>query len=135
MARKTLCTPERTKRIADIIRAGNYAEIAARVGGISEATYYNWINRGESGEEPYVEFLESIKAAEAESEARNIALIQRSAQNGTWQAAAWFLERKHGTRWGRRQAVEVSGNTSITLSGLAEMLRDEDEPQDETQDV
>jgi len=130
MARKTLCTPERTKRISDFIRAGNYAEVACRVGGISEATYYNWLKRGDSGESPYTEFLEAIKEAEAEAEARNIALIQRAAQNGTWQAAAWYLERKHGKRWGRKSEVEVSGDGAITLSGLADLLRGDDEASD-----
>lgn len=130
MARKTLCTPERIKRIADYIRAGNYAEVASRVGGISEATYYNWLKRGEAGEKPYVEFLEAVKEAEAEAEARNIALIQRAAQNGTWQAAAWYLERKHGKRWRRSSEVEVSGDGAITLSGLAELLRGDDDATD-----
>jgi len=35
-------------------------------------------------------------------------VIQRVAENGVWQAAAWRLERKYPDKWGRRR-VEVTG--------------------------
>ena len=31
----------------------------------------------------------------------------------TWQAAAWYLERKHPDRWGRRERVDVNQSTEI----------------------
>ena len=55
------------------------------------------------------QFREAVQNARAEAEARNVALIQRAANEGTWQAAAWFLERTAHARWGRRASVEVSG--------------------------
>ena len=35
--------------------------------------------------------------------ARNVALIMKAAQGGTWQAAAWWLERRHPTDWSTGQ--------------------------------
>jgi hypothetical protein len=40
---------------------------------------------------------------------RNIGIIQTAAQNGTWQAAAWYLERTNPKKWGRHDTVEVTG--------------------------
>ena len=33
-----------------------------------------------------------------------MALIQRAANNGTWQAAAWWLERRRPGRWALRSS-------------------------------
>jgi hypothetical protein len=48
----------------------------------------------------------------AEAEVRDVTAIDNAAQQGTWQAAAWKLERKHHSRWGRKVAVtdEQGGN-------------------------
>lgn len=125
-----MCTPERIERIADAIRAGNYAQVAARYGGIGESTYYEWLRRGGEGEAPFVEFMEAVKEAEAQAEVRNMALIQQAAQGGTWQAAAWYLERRYPARYGRRDRMEHSGPDGgpITLQAIAELMgADEDE--------
>lgn len=129
MGRKTRCTPEMTKRVADAIRGGNYASVAAAYAGIGESTYYEWLKRGGEGESPFAEFAEAIKEAEAQAEVRNVALIQQAAQGGTWQAAAWYLERKYPARYGRRDRMEHTGAEGgpITLRSLAAMLEADDE--------
>ena len=109
MARPTRCTPEVTQRVADAIRGGNYANVAARYAGIGERTFYKWMERAASGEEPFVQFQQAIKEAEAAAEVRNMALIQQAAQAGTWQASAWYLERRYPSRYGRRDRLEHSG--------------------------
>jgi transposase len=113
MARKSKLTPETQDKIVKAIRAGNYAHIAAAMAGIGESTYYRWLEQGErpDAKTPYREFWESVKEAEAEAEVASVALIRRAAQNGTWQASAWYLERKHSERWGRKDKVqqEISG--------------------------
>lgn len=131
MARNTLCTPERTERILNAIKAGNYSYVAAQLGGIGERTFYDWMKRGESGEEPFAQFSQAVKEAETQAEARNVAIIQRHAQN-SWQAAAWYLERKAPGRWGRKERIEHTGAEGgpITLAGMAKMLR-EGEGEDE----
>jgi len=99
MARPTKLTPDVRDRIATMIQAGAYAEQAARAAGISSSTYYSWMERGER---PFSEFSETIKTAEAVAEQQRVQHIHHAADAGTWQAAAWWLERRFPARWGRR---------------------------------
>lgn len=124
MGRPTKLTPELQAEICDAIRAGNYIEPSAMRSGIDKTTLYNWLKKAgtelqrvASGQakgkncsvtarmRPYVDFLNALKKAEAEAEARDVAIIAKAAMK-QWQAAAWRLERKHYERWGRRQAIE-----------------------------
>ena len=122
MARPTKLTQEVTDRICLAIRAGNYAKIAAGMAGIGETTYYKWLDMAEqpNARKEYREFRESIERAEAEAEVSRVARITQAADNGTWQAAAWLLERKHGERWGRndklRQEITGANGAPVALS-------------------
>lgn len=123
MARPSKLSAERSTKIVGMISSGAYATVAAQANGIGETTYFRWMTRGrdaqrdEYGEltnaddEPYVDFFEKVKDAEAKAEVLNIGLIQRAATGGTWQAAAWYLERKYPDRWGRKDHLRsiVSG--------------------------
>lgn len=113
MARPTKLTKELTDRIVLAIKAGNYAKIAAAMVGISEATYYSWLEQAKQPDATpeLLEFLESVERAEAEAEISAVARIKQASDNGTWQAASWLLERKHGERWGRNDKIrqEISG--------------------------
>lgn len=113
MVRPSKLTPELQQNIVTAIQAGNYARIAAEMNGISETTFYRWMEMGaeEDAKPQFREFRESIKRAEALAEVVAIARIRQAADNGTWQAAAWYLERKHGDRWGRNDKIrqEISG--------------------------
>jgi hypothetical protein len=113
MARPTKLTSEIVDKICTAIRAGNYAKIAAGMAGISESTYYSWLEQAKKpdAEPEFLEFLESIERAEADAEVAAVIRIRQAADNGTWQAAGWLLERKHGERWGRNDKIrqEISG--------------------------
>lgn len=119
---KTKLNPERQARIVEALQQGNYIETAARYAGITPAGMYKWINRGnaersrvsEGGEPnptetPFVEFVEAVEKARSQAEIRNVGLIQKAAVDGTWQAAAWFLERSYPKRWGRSDRLEHVG--------------------------
>lgn len=122
MARPSKLTPELTEKIVLAIKAGNYAKVAASMAGISEATYYSWLEQAKApdADPEFLEFLESIERAEAEAEATAVIRIRQAADNGTWQAAGWLLERKHGERWGRndklRQEITGKDGAPIVLS-------------------
>lgn len=123
MGRPTKLTPERHARIVQMISTGAYAHIAAQASGINPGTYYDWMARGRDcdrddegnpttdDDAPYAEFHDAVKEAEAKAEAVAIGRIQQAANGGTWQAAAWYLERKYSDRWGRKDQLrqEVSG--------------------------
>lgn len=120
MGRPSKLTPDRAERLIQAIRAGSYADVAARAVGIDPSSYYNWMKRGREAERkengdaandedfPYVELFESIKEAEAIAENEAIQRIQTAAQQGTWTADAWYLERKFPDRWGRQEVRKVT---------------------------
>lgn len=106
MARRTKLTPDTKEDIVKALRAGNSRRDSALYAGVSETTFYSWMARGREGEPLYAEFLEAVEKAEAQSVVRNVAIIQRAAEE-TWQAAAWWLERKRPDDWGRRQRMDI----------------------------
>jgi len=93
-------SPEMTKRICDFLKAGNTQKTSAIASGISEDTFYTWMKE-------IPEFSESVKRAEEEAVARNVAIINKAAQD-TWQAAAWWLERRRRDEFGKNDRVEVN---------------------------
>ena len=94
-------TPETREKILGALRAGNYRVAACKFAGISDETFRRWVNAGKAGQPEYVDFVEQVKQAEAQAEASLVATIRKAAGDH-WQAAAWLLERKYVTRWGRR---------------------------------
>jgi len=110
VGRSSKLTPEIHHKIVNLIKLGNYNETAAEAVGIDVGTFYNWMKKGEAGIKPeYVKFFNAIKEAASFSEAHYLSLIHKAASDATWQAAAWFLERKYNERWGRRDKHEHSG--------------------------
>lgn len=111
--RKTILDEKKLTKIRNLVAAGNYAIVACQCAGISQYAYYDWLKKGErdlaEGKDTiYVKFNNAIKEAEAEAEARNLRMIQTASQT-TWQAAAWYLERKHKDRWSAKQITELTG--------------------------
>jgi hypothetical protein len=105
VGRPTKCTPETVAKIVEAVRVGNYAETAARLAGIDDQTYWNWVKAGEKGEEPYKSFLGAVKEAEGEAERAALARVNAGGSGPdqvSWQSAAWYLERKFPKKYGRR---------------------------------
>jgi transposase len=116
VARPTKLTPEIQERIVAAIRAGNYAEPAARSAGISPATYYRWLRRGEEAScGIYRDFYEAVRRAESEAEVYAVAVIRRAMPND-WRAAAHYLERRYPDRWRRRETLEHEGERRLVVS-------------------
>ena len=137
MARPSKLTDEVQENICNWLKLGYYQEDAAIMAGISPSTYYEWMKKGESErialdsgedalalpehplpaseEEPseiefvyrFMEFSEAVKKARAEAEGAHIRNIRKAADNGVWQASAWFLERSHPKKWGKRSQLDV----------------------------
>ena len=132
MPRKMKLTRELISEAEKWIKAGNFTTVVCQYLGIHQSTWYRWMAEGEKAKKGIKkEFYDRIKKAESHSEMRNVQLIQQ-AGNETWQAAAWYLERKFPDRWGKREKVDAnlshSGevtNKSVDLSELTtEELRE-----------
>lgn len=120
--RKTKLTPEVQEKIVKAIEDGNFDFIAAEAAGISKRTFFRWLARGEAeserlgksgarprkSERPFWHFWHAIKKAHATAESIRVRIINNASEKN-WQAAAWWLERKHSDRWSRKEKRELSG--------------------------
>ena len=91
--RPTKYTPETSKIILDAIGLGVPFRHACAMAGIDESTFSRWRDR-------YADFADAVKAAEARAVAGRLARIRR-AEDESWQAAAWYLERRYPQEFGR----------------------------------
>ena len=118
MGRKTKLTPELIEQAVKLIEAGNYQIHVAQALGISKETWFRWLREGEQSEDENglkKQFYDSVKKAEAKAVARNVALIQRAAQEGNWQAAAWWLERRYPEEWGKKDKLNLKTDDGIKI--------------------
>ena len=105
VGRESKLDEQTTELIVTMLRAGNYVDTAVSAAGVARSTYYDWLRRGDpAGTDPadevYRVFRDRIEKAQAEGEARNVALISKQAPSD-WKAAAWILERLYPERWAR----------------------------------
>jgi len=99
------------------VRLGLPDRDAAARAGWRPNTPYDWRREAELAyarggklterERMLTEFADAWAKADAEFVTANLAVITRAAQNGTWTAAAWTLERRRPNDFSRR--VEVTG--------------------------
>ena len=108
--RKSDLTPQMQEEICGYIEGGATNRDAALLAGISESTFYKWLDRGkEEAKGKHFQFIEAIKAARAAFKEHHRKNIKVAGENGSWQASAWLLERSVPQEYGRRQALEHSG--------------------------
>lgn len=68
---------------------------AAQTCGINKSTFYDWIKRGRTGEEPFLTFMRDVEQARSTSEAAVLQRIHEAGQRGEWKADAWLLENSY----------------------------------------
>ena len=97
MARRSLLTADTQAKICQAITLGCTYKLAAQYANISEATLYNWLRQGREGRgRTKVEFFKAVKEAETKHAITSLASIMKASKDGSWQAGAWLLERRHG---------------------------------------
>lgn len=111
MARPTKMTPQVVDAIMTALRGGNTRMCAAEYAGIAYETFRRHFDAD-------VIFGDAVKKAEAECEARCVAHVLKAAPN-TWQAAAWWLERRRKEVYGRFLNVDLSNLGEDELRSLA----------------
>ena len=119
------------KRLSQGLKIGLSQKKAAVYAGISETTFYRWRQRAfeiddacngnpdlikNADDLELWEFWESIKKARVEGEISHLAVITDAANNGVWQASAWFLERSNPKEWGKRSAEEIEGSKKKAIT-------------------
>jgi len=126
MGRKTKLTPELQEQICKYISIGVPNKVAAQACGINEATFYRWIERGNAQETGvYRKFCEALKKAAAQSISRDVAIIEKAAHEGKWQASAWKLERRHPEMFGAKTEAKVQHSGKIDIGIFKKYLEGE----------
>lgn len=123
----------RVQRLLNALRLGHYVEDACEYAPISKPTYYRWLNeaedidqkaqRGETltnEEEEIREIVNAIKVAEMAGQNVALDIIRNAMAGGTWQAAAWFLERRN-KKWSNRTEVTGSNGGPVETVSVDEL--------------
>lgn len=99
--RPSKLSPDAIAQLENMIRAGATADVAATAAGISRGTFYRWLKTGEKARAGTQarDLFDRVGRARAESETVLVARIAGAANKGSWQAAAWLLERRFPERW------------------------------------
>jgi hypothetical protein len=128
----------RMQRLLNALKAGHFVEEACQYAPISTQTYYRWLREGAAldtradagetltaDEQQTRQICDAIKAAEVSGQNAALDLIRKAIDSGTWQAAAWFLERRN-KKWSNR--TEITGPDggpvqTVTVDDLDTKLR------------
>jgi transposase len=113
----------------EYLEEGAYAIVVAKALGITEGTWYAWLERGRQCEAKSpskrtptdllaFDFLVAVERAEARGELK----MGRDVRRGIlgWQGPAWMMERKWPDRWGRSRAeTPESGGLGALVDAIA----------------
>lgn len=116
--RPTKYNAEKHKMICDALKLGNTRKDSAAYAGVSVDSLALWLKT-------YPAFADDVAKSEAAVAMRNVALIQKAAQAGTWQAAAWWLERRRSSDFSVKH--EVTGAEGGPIN-IVVRFADEDVP-------
>jgi hypothetical protein len=106
-------TIERIDDIEEAIRMGATRELAAKYAGITRSCLQKWLRDGKLGKHPLKEDLvKRIRRAEGYAAMQWLKRIEQAAEEGTWQAAAWKLERLYPESYGRSVPRVIIVNNS-----------------------
>lgn len=119
MARTTKLDDLVSQRIVNAIADGNRIEVAAQLAHVDPRTVYAWMARGKRLDgEPYDQFYQKVKAARAEAEGLMVQIVRQAAAK-TWQAAAWYLERRYPKHWALRLSrLETQASAMHTVPAV-----------------
>jgi len=124
--RRTKLTQEVQNAFIQAIKLGCPKKDACGAAGIGETTFYKWMEWADSKRKDahkYREFRERIKEAEGLATQRWLAIIEKAAQGGQWQAAAWKLERRRAMFIPRVKAeVEATVDARVEVKDARERV-------------
>lgn len=108
-------TEDVLNKIDRALRSGNTRFTAARAAGIPLSVFKIWMDL-------YPEFSAMVDKAEAWIESVNVQNILKAGSTGSWQASAWFLERRIPEHWGRVDRVELEVRRNQAEEAARELL-------------
>ena len=127
--RPTLCTPSVTRAFAQAYSRGVSVEDAASIAGVKASQAYEWLTRGERGEEPYRTFAEQSTRGKSETIAVVADKVLRAVDQD-WRAGIAWLERVDRKTFGKSYDVNVNATGLIEAVRVARAARGDDDDMD-----
>ena len=110
-------------------QVGMTKTLACQHAGVARSTFHAWMSRGKDESNTiYSELYLRVKKAESNHALANLAIIQKAAKEGSQQASAWLLERRHdGYNKMQEPLVEINlDNRQISVRQLMEQIEESD---------
>lgn len=117
--------PEQIDLFLKAVSLGMSTKAACEYANISENVFYDWQKKAErevaegKPNAKHAEFLKRFKNAKAKFQMRHIARITQAADDGTWQASAWLLERRCPEEFAQRNNVNLSDQKVVVVSNVS----------------
>jgi hypothetical protein len=109
MGSPTKRTDAARSTILKALKLGATLKLAAESAGMHYDTLREWMNNDAA-------FSVAVRKAEATRAQAALRSIEKAAKEDNWQAAAWYLERRYPTEYGRTiQQQQVSGEVNHTV--------------------
>jgi hypothetical protein len=123
MARPTKLTHDVQQTLAFALGEGATVEHACEFAGIAPRTFYNWMERGEHGEEEFVQFVQIATRARGRGVVTDLSTISKAVQAGDWRAAAWRLQHRYPQDYGAK--LKIAGDADHPLRVLHTMPQEQ----------
>lgn len=105
-------TSSQVERLLNGLRVGMTRSAACAWAGFHRATLYRMLEDAT--------FATEVEKAEGEAKAVYESKIAEAASAGTWQAAAWWLERRHPGEYARKERVDINVDIRTVLERLTD---------------
>lgn len=129
---------ELVKDLCSLIRAGNYANTACAVLGISASAFHSWLKKGNEvlrtrnpdqlvpGDYEYANFVCQLRLAHAEAEALDVDRLNAHIEAGDSKALLKKMAIRYGKRWREVKEKEIEHRHSGSIAHTHAVLTLED---------
>jgi hypothetical protein len=119
MGRPSKFTEEVRARVLEAIASGVPRRVGAEYAGISERTLQTFLARARDAQSgPYLQFSQALKKAEATAVIAAVGRIRNHGRD-SWQADAWWLERRYPEEWGRQDRTKLDAQLQEAAEQIA----------------
>jgi hypothetical protein len=118
--------------IIKFIRKGNTYECAAGCSRVSYECFNNWMKQGKADlqdgktDSKFLKFFQDVQQAEMDAE-EEVLGHWKDCIPGNWQAGKEFLARRHPSRWGNQEKLDITSNGEKLGPAFFMPLKDDEE--------
>lgn len=122
MAARSKLTRAVSRSIVSALLKGNTRTVAAQAAGVGWSTFMGWLAEGRTQTAGAKrDLLDAVEKAEALAVQASVGVVRHAARD-SWQAAAWWLERRYPDDYARRDRVPVEQLAEREAERLSQQL-------------